>query len=151
MIYDDVAHAGRYRGISVWLDKAIDCMEQTDFTALEPGTYQVDGEDVYYMVQAPALKEEADTKWEIHRRYIDIQIGLEDGEGISYLPADQVEGWQAYNDQKDVTLAFGPDTGVMLPLNKGMFALLFPHDGHRPCMKIGEAAEGRKVVFKVRV
>lgn len=151
MIYDTLENAGLYRGMSKWLDKAIDVLETEDFAALEPGTYTVDGDNVYYMVQTPALKPAPDTKWEVHRRYIDIQVGLADGEGIGYAPMADVADWEAYNEQKDVVLSFNGEMGVMLPLRKGTFAILFPLDGHRPCVKLGGVEQGHKVVFKVRV
>lgn len=151
MIYDSLTHIGQYTGITARLDQAIASIQQTDLASLAPGRYEVDGDDVYFMVQTPDLKKREETKWEIHRRYIDIQIGLQSGEAIGYLPVDAVQGWQAYNEEKDVSNSFTDSPDILLPLNMGMFAVLFPHDAHRPCEAVGDIATGLKVVYKVRV
>lgn len=151
MIYDTLENIALYRGLSPAMDAAIDCIAQTDFASLAPRRYEVDGDAVYYMVQTPALKAREDTKWEIHRRYIDVQIGLKDGEAIGYAPAKTIKNWEAYNGEKDITLSFDVNPGVVLPLNAGTFAIFFPDDAHRPAEKAGENADGFKVVVKVQV
>ena len=151
MIYDTLGNITLYKGLSPAMDAAIDAILQTDFEELAPGRYEVDGDTVYYMVQTPALKERADTKWEIHRRYIDIQIGLRNGEAIGYMPADAVSEWEPYNGEKDAAISWDAIPGVLLPLSAGTFAIFFPNDAHRPVEKVGDAVEGFKVVFKVLV
>lgn len=151
MIIDRMAHAERYKGISPWLDKALDFMLEADLTAFEDGRYEVEGEHVYFMVQSPALKALKDTKWEIHRRYIDIQIGLTDGENIGYAPVSDIDGWEAYQEEKDVSLSYDAVPGTVFPLRADTFVILFPQDAHRPCERAGKADTGRKVVFKVQV
>lgn len=151
MIIDTLAHATQYLGLSPHLDRAIRCMMETDFSGMEAGRYAVDGDNVYYMVQALAYKEAADAKWEIHRNYIDIQLGLNDGEGIGYLPVAEIAHWDAYQDQKDVALSGEDQPGMLMALKKDTFMILFPQDAHRPCVRLGEVPGGRKVVFKVRV
>lgn len=151
MIFDKLENAALYRGISARLDRAIDCMLSTDFAAVAVGRYEVDGDDVYYMVQEPALKPREDTKWEVHRRYIDIQLGLSGGEIMGYAPMDSIGGWEDYNGDKDIQLSFAKEAGTPLALERGMFAILFAQDAHRPCERGAQAQTGRKVVFKVRI
>lgn len=151
MIYDTVDAIGKYKGISRWLDKAIECIETTSFDEMELGNYEVDGKNVYYMVQAPELKSERDAKWELHKRYIDIQLGLVDGEGIGHMPVAELRGWEDYNEAKDVAKASTDQACMMLALNRGIFCILFPQDAHQPCVSLNEAAQGKKVVFKVLV
>lgn len=151
MIIDKVQNAGQYKGISPWLDTAIDCMLQTDFGGREAGRYEVDGKNVFFMVQEPVLRAREDTKWEIHRRYIDIQMGLVEGESIGYAPADGIGGWEAYNEEKDIAISYEKTPGAVCPLGKDTFMILFPQDAHRPCERAKDVSAGRKVVFKVRV
>ncbi len=151
MIFDTVSRIGAYRGISKNLDTAIDCIEATDFTGLAEGRYEVDGDNVYYMVQKPALKPREVTKWEVHRRYIDIQLALVPGESIGYAPMAAIDGWQDYQPEKDVQLATSQEPGVALPMGAREFAIFFPWDAHRPTEKNGGVGEGHKVVVKVLV
>lgn len=151
MIFDRLENLGQYRGISKWLDTAIDAVQKMDLSTMEVGRYDIAGDDVYCMVQAPALKAAADTKWEAHERYIDIQIALGDGEAIGYAPLARIDGWLPYNAEKDVLLSTSRAAGLLLPMDAGMFAVFFPEDAHRPCEGVGDAAEGHKAVVKVRV
>lgn len=41
MIYDNLKNAGRYRGMSEWLDIAIDFLEKTDLTNLPLGRTEI--------------------------------------------------------------------------------------------------------------
>ena len=41
--------------------------------ALATGTYEIDGKQVYALVQEYQSKRPADGKWEAHRKYIDLQ------------------------------------------------------------------------------
>ena len=151
MIIDTLSHATQYMGLSAYLDRAIRCMMETDFTGMEAGHYEVDGDNVYYMLQENTLKSPEDAKWEIHRNYIDIQLGLQDGEGIGYIPAAIIAQWDAYQDQKDVMLSSDQQPGTLMSLAKDTFMILFPQDAHKPCLRVGNTSGGRKVVFKVRV
>ncbi len=151
MIYDTLENLPKYLGISKNLDTAIRYAMKADFAPTAPDTYPVDGEKVYCMVQTPALKPREDTKWEVHRRYIDIQIGLTDGEAIGYAPMESLGGWEPYQDAKDAQLSFEKSAGIILPLDAQTFAIFFPWDAHRPCEKLGDAAQNKKAVIKVMV
>lgn len=151
MIIDTLAHASQYIGLTPNLDRAIRYMMETDFAAMETGRYEVDGDNVYCMLQENTCKPPEDTKWEIHRDYIDIQLGLLDGEGIGYAPASMITRWEAYQSEKDVALSDDKQPGIILPLKKGTFVVLFPHDAHRPCIRLSEASNGRKIVLKIHL
>lgn len=151
MIYDTIDRIAAYRGISSNLDTAIAHVLANDLSALEVGRYEVDGNAVYLMAQVPALKARDATKWEVHRQYIDIQIGLVPGEAIGYAPMSEIDGWQAYQPEKDIQISTVQTIGAVLPLSAGMFALFFPWDAHRPTERIGNAETGKKIVYKVRM
>lgn len=151
MIYDRLENLTTYRGMSKWLDIAIDALADMDLAGMADGEYPIADRDVYCMVQSPALKIPADAKWETHERYIDIQIGLADGEGIGYAPREDIGDWAQYDAQKDATISKSLQEGITLPLARGMFAIFFPQDAHRPCLAMNGGKEGHKAVLKVRV
>ena len=72
MIYDKIDNLETYAGISERLMKGLRLLKETDFSALEPGRYEVDGNELYFMVQSYQTKESNDTP-EAHKKYIDIQ------------------------------------------------------------------------------
>lgn len=151
MIYDTLKNIARYRGISANMDRAIDLLCSTDFSTLDVGRYEVDGDALYYMVQNPTLKDEEDARYEIHRRYADIQLALTSGETILALPADQIEAWQPFNEEKDVCFSSNSEPGIPLDMRPECFAIFFPQDAHMPNLRGSDERSSRKVVVKVKL
>ena len=151
MIYDTLKNIGNYRGLSKNMDRAIDLLLTTDFSALEAGTYEVDGREVYFSLQEPELRDAAQAQFEAHRSYIDIQYALADGEQVGWRALEQVEKWLPYDAEKDVLFSEVEDKGLRLPLNAGEFMVFFPSDAHMPCLGSGDAVRTRKVVVKIHV
>ena len=150
MIYDTLEHIAAYRGLSANMDRAIELLQSTDFSTLAAGRYEVDGENVFFMIQEPELRLEADAQFEAHRRYADIQLALTDGEIINCLPTQQVSRWLPFDEGKDIGFSDVEEKGVPMPLNAGQFMILYPQDAHMPCLK-GCAEKTRKVVVKVKL
>ena len=149
MIFDTLKNIGCYRGLSSNMDRAIDTILNTDFSSLPVGKYEVDGANVFYMIQEPQLKEEENALYEVHRRYADIQFALTDGETILALPMDQIEAWQPFNEEKDVGFSANTEPGIPLEMHAGSFAIFFPQDAHMPCLRGGDEKTCRKLVVKV--
>jgi len=150
MIYDTLEHIAAYRGLGANMDRAIDLLQSTDFSKYEAGRYEVDGANVFFMIQEPELRQAEDAQFEAHRRYADIQLALTDGEIINYLPIEEVQKWQPFDEDKDIGFSNVPEKGIALPLNAGQFMILYPQDAHMPCLK-GCADKTRKVVVKVKL
>ena len=75
MIYDKLDNLETYAAISERLTKGLQLLRERDLSALEPGRYEGDGDDLYFMVQSYQTKEQNDTP-EAHEKYIDIQYML---------------------------------------------------------------------------
>ena len=146
MIYDTLQRLAAYRGLSGRLNKAIDFALERDVASLPLGRTDIDGDDVYVMIQEPTLQPESAALWEYHELYADIQLGLTDGETIAYLPRAAVREWGEYHP--DVCQSADANPGIQLPLNAGRVALFMPWDAHKPGMGEGKS---RKAVFKIRV
>ncbi|MBE5759493.1 MAG: DUF386 domain-containing protein [Clostridiales bacterium] len=151
MIFDTVENILKYAGISENFRKAAEFIASTDLASLAPGRYDIDGANAYCIIQEPDLKEKEEIKWEAHKNYADIQLGIEDGEGAQYRPLAEIETWDAYNPDWDMVYSPEQIDGMMCPIKKGCFAVFFPQDAHRPCIKIGENAKGHKAVIKVKM
>ena len=148
MIYDTLDHIAAYRGLSANMDRAIDLLQNTDFSKYEAGRYEVDGSNVFFMIQEPELRQTSEAQFEAHRRYADIQLALTDGEIINYLPLEQVDKWLPFDEDKDIGFSDVEEKGIPFPVNAGQFMILYPQDAHMPCLK-GGAEKTRKVVVKV--
>lgn len=151
MIFDAVKNADQYKGISTRLDRALEVLKITDFAALEPGSYKVD-EEIFYNVMTPEVRPWEETKWEHHRKYIDIQHVVVEGEQIGVCPLTDVDNWGEFNEEGDYAFAEGDAAEALrLPMNPDKFAVFFPSDAHRPTVAAGEVKQVKKVCIKVLV
>ena len=51
MIIDSLKNAGLYYGMNSRLKSAFEFLQNTDFEKMEPGRYEIDGANVYAMIQ----------------------------------------------------------------------------------------------------
>ena len=58
MIYDRIENIETYTAISERLAKGLRLLRTTDFSAMEAGKYEVDGTELYYMLQCYQSKEQ---------------------------------------------------------------------------------------------
>lgn len=147
MILDRLEQIHLYRGLSVHMDRAIDYLTRTDLSSLPDGRHEIDGEPVFMNIMPVSLGD--NPNWEAHRRYIDIQIALMEGESIAWAPLESIQGFSPYDESKgDIQLSQDASQGLVFPLHKGSFGIYFPSDAHRPGLGQGQS---RKAVVKVQV
>lgn len=151
MIYDDLTHAATYRHLHPGIARALDYLRQTNFADVSNGKYELDGSQVYALVQRYQTRLPQDAGWESHRKYIDVQYVFQGQERFGYVPLNQAPAViTPYNEEKDV-IFYAPGT-VTLPLSTGQFAIYFPQDVHAPSLaEGGTPTDVIKVVVKVAV
>jgi biofilm protein TabA len=148
MIVDLLANSHLYMGLNPRIDRAFAYLRETDLSALEPGDYEIDGKDIYARALTYTTRVPENGVWEAHRRYIDLQVMVEGAERICYAPLRRLtEG--VYDEAKDFLRLSGEGDSVTLP--EGSFMLLWPGDGHMPCLAVGEPEPIKKVVVKIAV
>ncbi|MEA4899858.1 MAG: YhcH/YjgK/YiaL family protein [Christensenellaceae bacterium] len=145
MIYDSLDRLAAYRGMNPALDRAIAFLRSHDPESFPDGRVEIDGDKVYASVMTVTHQSDG-LMWEAHRLYADIQISFLGAETIECLPASQVEAWEPY--QPDIQLSRSAQSGIPLPMHRHCFAIFFPWDAHRPNQGMGT---GRKMVVKVRI
>ena len=132
-------------------DKAFAFLKDNDLSKLEIRKYNIDGDNLYASVSEAMTKNEEDTKFEAHHKYIDIQHVITGAEQMSITPlADKKEELVAYDPAKDVEFMTVNNT-ASFEATPEKFFIFFPSDIHRPSVKIGENKIVRKVVVKVRI
>lgn len=150
MIYDSISNAASYfKGNKTW-EKIFSFISSV--SADTPiGRTEIDGSDVYANVSAYEPVAEADGVFEAHHKYIDIQIILD---GCEKIFASDIAGLSVkteYNSEKDFLLYETPDApAAELPMKPGYFAMFYPHDAHKPCIRCcGACTTVKKIVVKV--
>ncbi len=111
--------------------------------SLSPGTYTVDGTNVYASITEAPSKAPDLAKWESHRKYVDLQYVIRGKEKIEVAPLASATVTEPYNESKDVIKYTA--NGKYYMATPESFFLFFPSDVHRPSLK----AEGNDVVKKL--
>ncbi len=145
MIIGQIKDLTRYLGCHPNLDAAIDYLSGLDFSQLADGNYPGDGKHFHMNIFHTHLGH--NPSWELHKRYIDLQIILEGTETIAWLPIDRLDKLSPYDEEKDIQTSLDPQAGEACALEAGMFGIYFPEDAHRPGNGQGKI---RKAVIKVR-
>lgn len=149
MIFDQLRHANNYFALGERVQKALEYLVNTDFNKIEPGKYEIDGDEIYAVISQYDTKPLTSGKWEAHKKYIDIQCVIDGKEKIGYTFATKTIVTQNYDDEKDIMFFKGE--GLFLTVEPGYFAILFPSDIHMPGIAINISTPVKKVVIKVKV
>ncbi|MDG2449488.1 MAG: YhcH/YjgK/YiaL family protein [Saprospiraceae bacterium] len=149
MIFDTLNNRQRYYDLGDRIQKALNYLANTDFQKCKNGIYELEGKDVFAIVSQYETRKEADSFWEAHKKYIDIQYLISGKEKIGYAPISNMESLGNYNHENDFEEYVGK--GTFIPFFDMSFFILFPEDTHLPGIVHEEASKVRKVVVKVRI
>lgn len=132
------------------IQKALDYCRNTDLATLEAGRYNIEGDDMFALVQDPMTQSWDSGYPEFHARYVDVQYLIAGEEIIGYLPANAALV-PITNQLIDNDIAFVPQqiNETKLVLTPGMYAVFFPGELHRPCRAVKENMHIKKVVIKI--
>jgi len=148
MILDTLSRSSRYLTLHPLFAKAFEFLRSTDLKTLEPGQHEIQGEQLFAIVEACAGRARAEAKLECHRRYIDIQLVLEGIDEMGWKPlAECVEPATDYDASRDIRF-FDDAPASWIATPPGSFCLFFPDDAHAPLVSAGRI---RKVVLKIAV
>ena len=150
MITDIIKNRKIYESISPKIRAGLDYLAKTDFSVREAGRYELDGKNIFAMVQIYDSIPKEQGKWECHQNYIDIQYIAEGIEQIGFTSIENMKIKTEYNPEKDV--AFLSGEGDYVTLVKDSYCIFFPQDAHQP--KIApdnKPGKVKKVVIKIKI
>ena len=147
MVLDSLKNAAQYYSLHPRFQEVFDYIESHDLLAMECGRYDIDGDNIFVNVQELDLRPTSAARLELHRKYIDIQVVLND--------AVELFGWSEkkdclkpeaeFDEQKDVQF-FTDEPQCFYSVVKGQFSILYPEDGHAPMLGEGRV---KKCIFKI--
>lgn len=149
MIVDHISNAKTYKTISENIKKGLDYLESTDLKALEVGKYEIDGSNVFVLIQEYEGKEIEQANCEAHKKFIDIQYIISGEEYIGYAPVENMEVVLPYEEAKD--RFFVKWEGTLIDHSEKMFSIFFPQDAHMPSVKKSENTIIKKAVVKIKI
>ncbi len=148
MILDKIERGPLYASLHRHFAPAFTVLSSMKPEALVPGTFEIDGSDLYYIVVTSRGGEQGVSVLEAHRKYIDLQAAILGEFAIGWRALDECLHPEAgYNEEKDCIL-FRDAPRCTVPVTAGTFAIFFPGDAHAPAPPRGELI---KVVFKIAV
>ena len=146
MIFDTLENIKNYEGLGR-VYTALEFLSKTDFTKMELGKYDLQGDDIFYMVQRYVTDPDK-TISEAHKKYIDIQFMVDGEEIIGVAPISCEKTETEAKPQNDVW--FYECKTEPLTLIKNSFMVLYPNDLHCPGVAVDGAKACHKVVVKVK-
>ncbi len=126
---------------------AFNYLASTDFSQLALGKYEIDGSNVFAIVNEYETKDAENCVLEAHKKYIDIHYTLSGSEAIGTTFLTDQLPIKEYDEENDYMLFSGEITKQIIAT--GMFAVLYPQDIHSPGHHPKEKSFVRKVVMKV--
>ena len=150
MILDKYENKDLYVGIHPKFAKCFEYVEEYMKNPVPAGTYEIEGRDLYVMVQDSETRLEGFL--ETHKKYIDVQV-LISGEEMVYCDWGYgLETETPYNEEKDFEFFKDREDKIEFVFAGGEFMILFPHDAHKPAMIYGDKQTVcKKLVFKVKI
>jgi len=140
--------ARQYQANKKYFDEAFAFLKNHDLNKLEPGKYAIDGDNVYASVTYDSTKDFDVSKWESHKKYIDLQYVISGEEKIGVTPALGLTVTEPYNKEKDIAHYTGP--GKIYDAKPGTFFLFFPGTAHRPNITTADKKPDKKIVIKIK-
>ena len=117
---------------------------------MKDGEYPIVGENVFARVMNYATKPEDDCRIEAHDVYVDIQSVLTGAEGIGIFGRESLKPSTAYDKDNDVVYFEKAWPLYTVSVNEGYFAIIFPHEAHRPQTAVKQPENIRKFVIKIK-
>lgn len=151
MIIDDLRNAETYRTVHPLFWQGMEYLRTFDIKTPK-GRYELDGDRLFALVQHYQTKLPAEKRFESHQLYADVQYVARGAERLWYFPREGLQPRTDYEAAKDVQFHAEPAGGELpVRLKAGGFAVLYPHDGHKPGCVDEKPDEVIKVVLKIRL
>jgi YhcH/YjgK/YiaL family protein len=115
------------------------------------GTHEIEGKDLYCMIQAYETTPAEGHEFEAHRQYADIQLVLEGEESILWAPQPALTVSKPYKTDIEFYALDSFPAATEVVLTAGCFGVFLPEDAHAPCIAHGAPARVKKAVVKVRL
>lgn len=151
MIRDNIKNANNYYTISERVKTGLKYLENTDFSNLPCGEYEIQGRDIYASIQDYNSKPRSEGKFEAHKKHIDIQYIIKGEEQVGVLDINHLKEESPYIEQKDIVFLTQKTQSrpEFVKIREKDFIILTPDDAHMPSISIDKSEYVKKVVVKV--
>lgn len=150
MVVGTLKNSERYYAFGENFKKAFEFLKNNDIAKMELGRHDIDGDNVFILVQEYTSKTIDNCGLETHDKYADVHFVKEGFEYLGYMPVARAgEPKTEYDPKADATF-FEKECEFVL-LCEGDIAIVFPEDAHMPQKRALVPTKVRKACIKVRV
>jgi biofilm protein TabA len=126
-------------------DKAFTWLRDTNLAEIAPVKYKIDDDLVFASVAEGNTKNPEDTRWEAHKKYIDIQYVATGKEKIGVAPLSKAVAIEPFNEAKDIGFYEIPEADcVYHTAQSGIFFVFFSTG----CAPAGDKSKGIRISQK---
>ena len=150
MVVDTLKNIELYKGLSpdIYVGLQFVAKARKD---IELGVYPIN-DNVKAIVSSYETVDKFVRGYESHKRVIDIQYPIIGLERVKWSPIAGMNVNIPYDESEDRTFFKDPSTqGTHVDIGNGIFAIMFPEDGHGPQHKVGEREVIKKITIKVSI
>lgn len=117
---------------------------------LECKTYPLRDIDMFVNVMTYPTVQAADSRFESHRKYVDLQYTIQGGEKIEVSRMNDLATDGEFNESSDLQFYLPPENiGGLVDMQPGWFSIFFAEDAHRPKLSDGTHTQVHKLVVKI--
>jgi biofilm protein TabA len=130
--------------------RALEALQTLELSTVDVGRYELEGDQLFYLIQDVETRTIDESKSEAHHRYADIQIPLSTAERFGFsLPQANLVATEDRLESGDIAFYPAPANEFFMTIEPGAYVVFFPEELHRPCLMVKEKGKLRKVVIKV--
>lgn len=150
MVVDILKNIEIYKGLSQDIYAGLIFLSEAK-ADIELGVYPIN-DNVKAIVSSYETVDIFERGYESHKHVIDIQYPIIGLERVKWSPIEGMNVNIPYDESKDRTFFKDPSPqGTHVDIGNGIFAIMFPEDGHGPQHMVGEKKEIKKITIKVSI
>ena len=150
MVVDTLKNIELYKGLSLDIYAGLQFLANAK-SEIELGIYPIN-KNAKAIVSSYATLDEFERGYESHKNVIDIQYPIIGLERVKWSPIENMNINIPYDEAKDRTFYKDPSVqGTHVDIGNGIFAIMFPEDGHGPQHKVGEKKVIKKITIKISI
>lgn len=141
--------------------KGFSWLKSTDLSKLPKGRGEIEGKDLYWIVEEYETRPLENIIVESHRKYVDIQLVLDGREQMGTIPLTKsLPVSKEYDPERDIIfypesvmpfLKTKEETHHRKIMNAGDFIIFTPNDLHAGSLRIDQPEKVRKIIIKCKI
>lgn len=147
MIVDHIERFQQYSRSVPEIYEVMKFVEKVKQENIPAGKYPL--QNGFVLVQEGQTHPFAEGDFEVHRKYLDIQILVSGTEYVEYADIRDLTTKVPFDEEKDLELMDG--VGCKIQIKPDMFYVLYPSDGHKPCCHQDMQTSYKKVLAKIKI